>query len=175
MCLSGFLHLKPHQEKEQASMRFEQQVTLVTGAASGIGGTRGARLVSLSPGLIQTPMGQQELDQQPIMRMLLAKTPLKRQGTPKEIAHAVDFLLSTKASFITDCDLLVDGVASRGTELRIVEGALHEDRFVAAYYEEGERLVAVLGWNSPKQLLIYRQQLLEGNIPHQVAMPLSNG
>lgn len=93
-------------------MRFEQQVTLVTGAASGIGGARGAHLVSLSPGLIQTPMGQQALDQQPIMCILLAKTPLKRQGTPEEIAHAVDFLLSTKASFITDCDLLVDGGAT---------------------------------------------------------------
>lgn len=52
------------------------------------------------------------------------------------------------------------GFASRGAELRIVEGALHEDHFVAAYYEEGERLAAVLGWNSPKQLLSYRQQLL---------------
>jgi hypothetical protein len=66
-------------------------------------------------------------------------------------------------------------VASRGAELRIVEGSLHEDRFVAAYYEEGERLVAVLGWNSPKQLLVYRQQLLEANTLHQEAMQLSNG
>ena len=52
------------------------------------------------------------------------------------------------------------GIASRGAELQIVEGALDEDRFVADYYEEGERLVAVLGWNSPKQLLSYRQRLL---------------
>jgi NAD(P)-dependent dehydrogenase (short-subunit alcohol dehydrogenase family) len=72
-------------------------------------GARGARLVSLSPGIIQTPMGQQEFDQQAAMRTLLAQTPLKRQGTPEEIAHAVDFLLSTNASFITGCDLLVDG------------------------------------------------------------------
>jgi NAD(P)-dependent dehydrogenase (short-subunit alcohol dehydrogenase family) len=54
-------------------------------------------------------MGQQEFDQQPVMHTLLAKTPLKRQGTPEEIARAVDFLLSTNASFITGCDLLVDG------------------------------------------------------------------
>ena len=58
-----------------------------------------------------------------------------------------------------DVKIQMYGFASRGAELRIVEGALHEDRFVAAYYEEGERLVAVLGWNSPKQLLSYRQQL----------------
>jgi len=35
-----------------------------------------------------------------------------------------------------------------------------EDALSRPYYEEGERLVAVLGWNSPKQLLSYRQQLL---------------
>lgn len=74
-----------------------------------------------------------------------------------------------------DVKIQMYGVASRGIELRIVEGSLHEQRFVAAYYEEGERLVAVLGWNSPKQLLVYRQQLLEGNTPHQVATPFSNG
>lgn len=74
-----------------------------------------------------------------------------------------------------DVKIQMYGIASRGAELRIVEGSLHEDRFVAAFYEEGERLVAVLGWNSPKQLLAYRQQLLEGNTAHQAAMPLSNG
>jgi NAD(P)-dependent dehydrogenase (short-subunit alcohol dehydrogenase family) len=72
-------------------------------------GARGARLISLSPDIIQTPMRQQELDQQSGMHTLFAQTPLKRQGTPEEIAQAADFLLSTNASFITGCDLLVDG------------------------------------------------------------------
>ncbi len=67
-----------------------------------------------------------------------------------------------------DVKIQMYGVASRGAELRIVEGSLHEDRFVAAYYEE-ERLVAVLGWNSPKQLLSYRQQLLAASTPSQKA------
>ncbi|GHO57037.1 NAD(P)/FAD-dependent oxidoreductase [Ktedonobacter robiniae] len=66
-----------------------------------------------------------------------------------------------------DVKIQMYGIASRGAELRIVEGALHEDRFVAAYYEEGQRLVAVLGWNSPKQLLPYRQQLLAAYTPSQ--------
>lgn len=42
-------------------------------------------------------------------------------------------------------------------EVRIVDGAWHKDRFVAALHEASERLVAVLGWNSPKQLLAHRQ------------------
>jgi NAD(P)-dependent dehydrogenase (short-subunit alcohol dehydrogenase family) len=47
--------------------------------------------VSLSPGIIQTPMGQQEFDQQPMMAMLVAQTPLKRMGQPEEIASAIEF------------------------------------------------------------------------------------
>jgi len=72
-------------------------------------GEHGARLVSLSPGIIQTSMGKQELEQQPMMQVLIAHTPLRRLGKPEEIASAVDFLLSADASYITGCDLLVDG------------------------------------------------------------------
>jgi len=68
-----------------------------------------------------------------------------------------------------DVKIQMYGIASRGAALQIVEGALHEDRFVAAYSEEGERLVAVLGWKSPKQLLSYRQQLLAAYTPSQEA------
>jgi NAD(P)-dependent dehydrogenase (short-subunit alcohol dehydrogenase family) len=46
MGLSGFLPLKPHAEKEREAMRFEQQVALVTGAASGIGRALVQRLVA---------------------------------------------------------------------------------------------------------------------------------
>jgi NADPH-dependent 2,4-dienoyl-CoA reductase/sulfur reductase-like enzyme len=68
-----------------------------------------------------------------------------------------------------DVKVQMYGIASRGAEMRIVEGALHDDRFVAAYYEEGERLVAVLGWNSPKHLLSYRQGLFAASPPSQEA------
>jgi NAD(P)-dependent dehydrogenase (short-subunit alcohol dehydrogenase family) len=72
-------------------------------------GTRGARIVSLSPGLIATPMGAREFTAQPEKRRMLPLTPLGREGTMVEIADAVDFLLSDRASFITGIDLLVDG------------------------------------------------------------------
>jgi NAD(P)-dependent dehydrogenase (short-subunit alcohol dehydrogenase family) len=72
-------------------------------------GARGARIVSLSPGMIRTPMGTLELEKQPAMKALLERTPLARLGEPEEIAGVVEFLCSPSASFVTGCDLLVDG------------------------------------------------------------------
>lgn len=72
-------------------------------------GARGARIVSLSPGLIATAMGALEFERQPMKYDLLAKTPLAREGTMLEIADAVEFLTSERASFISGTDLLVDG------------------------------------------------------------------
>ncbi len=72
-------------------------------------GARGARIVSLSPGLIATPMGAREFEAQPEKHRLLELTPLGREGTLVEIADAVEFLLSERASFISGIDLLVDG------------------------------------------------------------------
>ncbi|MFG2957589.1 SDR family oxidoreductase [Streptomyces sp. NPDC048291] len=76
---------------------------------AGAWGERGARIVSLSPGLIATPMGAIEFEHSPTKRDLLTRTPLGRQGTMLEIADAVEFLASDRASFISGTDLLVDG------------------------------------------------------------------
>jgi NAD(P)-dependent dehydrogenase (short-subunit alcohol dehydrogenase family) len=72
-------------------------------------GGRGGRINSVSPGMIDTPMGRQEFDEQPMMKVMLDMTPLGREGTPEELADAVAFLLSDAATFITGTDLLVDG------------------------------------------------------------------
>ncbi|TAL04439.1 MAG: SDR family oxidoreductase [Rhodospirillaceae bacterium] len=72
-------------------------------------GERGARIVSLSPGMIATPMGALEFEKSPRKMQLYARTPLKREGTMLEIADAIEFLASDKASFISGTDLLVDG------------------------------------------------------------------
>lgn len=80
-------------------------------AASTYWGSRGARINSISPGIISTPMGQQELDSQvgDGMRAMIAMSGTGRIGTPDDIAAATAFLLGPDATFITGTDLLVDG------------------------------------------------------------------
>jgi NAD(P)-dependent dehydrogenase (short-subunit alcohol dehydrogenase family) len=80
-------------------------------AASVRWGRRGARINSISPGIISTPMGQYELAS-PLgdgMRAMLASAAIGRVGTADDIAAAAAFLLGPEATFITGTDLLVDG------------------------------------------------------------------
>lgn len=72
-------------------------------------GRNNARIVSLSPGMIDTPMTRFEYERSPMMKRMLDVTPLRRFGQPEEIAGAVRFLCSSEASFISGTDLLVDG------------------------------------------------------------------
>lgn len=73
-------------------------------------GERGARIISLSPGVIMTPMALKAAEEHPeeINRMTKI-TPLGRNGTPEDIADVVEFLLSDRARFISGSDILVDG------------------------------------------------------------------
>lgn len=70
---------------------------------------RGARLVSISPGIIWTPMGRFEVDHGEAAADVLAQTALRRWGTGMDIAQAAAFLASDAASFITGTDLRIDG------------------------------------------------------------------
>ncbi|MFC9059330.1 SDR family oxidoreductase [Streptomyces sp. NPDC057074] len=82
-------------------------------AASIPWGERGARVNSISPGVIATPMGRQELagDSGRSMRAMISASGTGRLGTPDDIAAAAAFLLGPDATFITGNDLLVDGGA----------------------------------------------------------------
>jgi NAD(P)-dependent dehydrogenase (short-subunit alcohol dehydrogenase family) len=74
-------------------------------------GRRGGRVVSISPGIIATPMGAAELagPSGDHMRAAIEMSATGRLGTPDDIAATVEFLTSPAAAFITGTDVLVDG------------------------------------------------------------------
>ncbi|WP_405976238.1 SDR family oxidoreductase [Streptomyces sp. NBC_00988] len=74
-------------------------------------GQKGARIVSMSPGPIATPMGALEFEgpHREVKLTMLRQSPLGREGTMTETADAIEFLASDRASYITGTDLLVDG------------------------------------------------------------------
>lgn len=73
-------------------------------------GAKGARVVTVSPGVIETPMGLKAAEEHPErMKMIKQATPLKRNGTPEDIADVIAFLASDAARFVTATDILVDG------------------------------------------------------------------
>jgi NAD(P)-dependent dehydrogenase (short-subunit alcohol dehydrogenase family) len=80
-------------------------------AAAHTWGLRGARVNSISPGIIATPMAQAELASRAgkPMQAMISASATGRHGTAEDIAAAADFLTGPHATFITGTDLLVDG------------------------------------------------------------------
>jgi NAD(P)-dependent dehydrogenase (short-subunit alcohol dehydrogenase family) len=74
-------------------------------------GRRGARVNSISPGVIITPMALLELESKggDSMRERMELSGTGRFGTPEDIAAAVAFLVGPESGFITGTDLAVDG------------------------------------------------------------------
>lgn len=78
-------------------------------------GSKGARINTISPGVIYTEMVQQELEGKvgDQLRHMLSVTPMNRIGAPDDVASAIAFLVGPESSFITGSDLLVDGGISQ--------------------------------------------------------------
>jgi NAD(P)-dependent dehydrogenase (short-subunit alcohol dehydrogenase family) len=74
-------------------------------------GTKGARVNSVSRGLISTPEVRKHLEGPKATRVkaVVEMTPSGRIGTPEDVAGVVAFLAGPEASFITGNDVLVDG------------------------------------------------------------------
>jgi len=69
----------------------------------------GGRLISLSPGIISTAQGRQEMREQPQVAELVADCPMRRIGTPEDIAAAVEWLTHPASSLVCGTDVLIDG------------------------------------------------------------------
>jgi NAD(P)-dependent dehydrogenase (short-subunit alcohol dehydrogenase family) len=81
-------------------------------------GHYGVRCVAVAPGSIATPAWQERVDRDPhVFETLVKWYPLRRIGTPDDVASAVLFLASDEASWITGTVLRVDGGLLAGNEI----------------------------------------------------------
>lgn len=74
-------------------------------------GKRGATVNSISPGIVITPLANDELNgpRKEGYRKMLSLSPAGRAGTPDEIGDLAEFLMSHKGRFISGSDILIDG------------------------------------------------------------------
>lgn len=77
-------------------------------------GAKGARINSISPGIIVTPLAIDEFNgpRGDFYKNMFAKCPAGRPGTADEVANVAELLMSDKGAFITGADFLVDGGAT---------------------------------------------------------------
>ncbi|MDE5788546.1 MAG: SDR family oxidoreductase [Bacteroidaceae bacterium] len=77
-------------------------------------GERGARINSISPGIIVTPLAIDEFNgpRGDFYKNMFAKCPAGRPGTADEVANVAELLLSPQGAFITGADILIDGGAT---------------------------------------------------------------
>lgn len=77
-------------------------------------GNRGARINSISPGIIVTPLAIDEFNgpRGDFYKNMFAKCPARRPGTADEVANVAELLMSDKGAFITGTDFMCDGGAT---------------------------------------------------------------
>lgn len=77
-------------------------------------GVRGARINSISPGIIVTPLAIDEFNgpRGDFYKNMFAKCPAGRPGTADEVANVAELLMSPQGAFITGSDFLIDGGAT---------------------------------------------------------------
>jgi glucose 1-dehydrogenase len=69
----------------------------------------GITVNNIAPGAIKTPINAHLMDDPALMKALLANIPLKRLGTPEDVAGVAAFLASADAAYITGTTVGIDG------------------------------------------------------------------
>ncbi len=77
-------------------------------------GEKGARINSISPGIIVTPLAIDEFNgaRGDFYKNMFAKCPAKRPGTADEVANVAELIMNPQGAFITGSDFLIDGGAT---------------------------------------------------------------
>ena len=108
--------LQPHQIKDtlhayQLAKRCNEKRVM---AESVIWGQKRARINSISPGIIVTPLAIDEFNgpRGDFYKNMFASCPAKRPGTADEVANVAELLMSPQGAFITGSDFLIDGGAT---------------------------------------------------------------
>ncbi|KAI3392162.1 hypothetical protein diail_6110 [Diaporthe ilicicola] len=108
-------------------------------------GPGGIRIVTVSPGVIETDMTLHYASR-PNLSTLVGSGPMERMGRPEEVVPVIKFLASDGASYITGADVLVDGgiVASKRRALKntakVVMRERREKKQALKRFEKEEKL-----------------------------------
>lgn len=95
-------------------------------------GPRGIRVVAVNPGAIDTQLSADLAGDEVLQRVVadcLDRTPLGRMGQPEEIAHAICWLASDQASFISGTTLVADGGLSHNHYGLALKRQMKPDQF----------------------------------------------
>jgi NAD(P)-dependent dehydrogenase (short-subunit alcohol dehydrogenase family) len=114
-------HLLDHQDLDAATLEPHAAYTIAkradqlrVQASAHLWASRGARLDSVSPGVISTVAGNLEMGSARGAKRIVELSALGKPGLPEEIGKVVAFFIGPHASFITGTDILVDGGAVAG-------------------------------------------------------------
>jgi NAD(P)-dependent dehydrogenase (short-subunit alcohol dehydrogenase family) len=69
----------------------------------------GIRVNYLCPGFIPTPINQRYLSLEPVAKALVSQIPMRRFGTPEDVAKVALFLASDESAYTTGESIMVDG------------------------------------------------------------------
>ena len=83
---------------------------------------KGIRVVSVSPGLIETGMGTQEVEQSEFARNMIKQTCAGRMGKPEELGFAIATIADERNGYLCGIDVLIDGGAFSGKKFKGKKG-----------------------------------------------------